>query len=173
MEAGQLTDCHIEPWEDNTTSASWVDVSSAPEPLYGHAESSLHARSPETLSAAHILAGSSAILAYSVPFSLGQAVSRNASPLPEPSFVITDREQATLISAFLRESGTWCETTDSKMQFTVNSVHKMMENKAYLAAALALSSRQLDEVNRRKTQLTLELYPHHPTIATPRSGRSR
>ncbi|PKS11003.1 hypothetical protein jhhlp_002762 [Lomentospora prolificans] len=160
VEAGQLTDCHIEPWEDNTTSASWVDVSSAPEPLYGHAESSLHARSPETLSAAHILAGSSAILAYSVPFSLGQAVSRNASPLPEPSFVITDREQATLISAFLRESGTWCETTDSKMQFTVNSVHKMMENKAYLAAALALSSRQLDEVNRRKTQLTLELYQH-------------
>lgn len=155
----QSSSYHVGTWDDTTAPASWIDVGSAAEPLHSQDEANLRARSPETLSAAHILAGSYSGFTYPAPFSLGQAVSQT-SPLPEPLFTIPNRERAVLISAFLQESGTWCETTDSKMHFTVQSVHKMMENKAYQAAALALSSRQLDEVNRKKTQLTLELYQH-------------
>jgi hypothetical protein len=94
------------------------------------------------------------------PFSLGQAVSLNASPLPELELPVSTAEQSQLISAYLRETGTWCETTDSDMHFTVSSVHEMMESKAFAAAAMALASRQLDALQHRQRQVTLGLYQH-------------
>ncbi|OAL03229.1 hypothetical protein IQ06DRAFT_334667 [Phaeosphaeriaceae sp. SRC1lsM3a] len=94
------------------------------------------------------------------PFSLGQAVSLNASPLPELDLPVSTAEQAQLISAYLRGTGTWCETTDSEMHFTVSSVHEMMEDKAFAAAAMALASRQLDALSHRQRQVTLGLYQH-------------
>ncbi|KAH7082008.1 putative Zn(II)2Cys6 transcription factor [Paraphoma chrysanthemicola] len=97
---------------------------------------------------------------YVPPFSLGQAVSLNASPLPEPDLPVSTVEQARLISAYLRETGTWCETTDSDMHFTQSSVHEIMENKAFAAAAMALASRQLDALRHRQRQVTLGLYQH-------------
>lgn len=97
---------------------------------------------------------------YVLPFSLGQAVSLNASPLPELDLPVSTAEQAQLISAYLRGTGTWCETTDSDMHFTVSSVHEMMDNKAFAAAAMALASRQLDALRHRQRQVTLGLYQH-------------
>lgn len=94
------------------------------------------------------------------PFSLGQAVSLNASPLPELDLPVSTAEQAQLISAYLRGTGTWCETTDSEMHFTVSSVHEMMEDKAFAAAAMALASRQLDALSHCQRQVTLGLYQH-------------
>ncbi|KAJ4982628.1 alkaline phosphatase family protein [Stagonosporopsis vannaccii] len=94
------------------------------------------------------------------PFSLGQAVSLNASPLPELELPVSDLEQSQLISAFLQETGTWCETTDSERHFTVCGVHEMMDSKAFTAAAMALASRQLDAVKNRQRQATLRLYQH-------------
>ncbi len=94
------------------------------------------------------------------PFSLGQAVSQNTSPLPEPYFVISKAQQAGLISAYLRETGTWCETTDSNSHFTVKSMHQMMESKPFMAAAMSLASRQLDNIRRNGRKITLELYQY-------------
>ncbi|KAH6999521.1 putative Zn(II)2Cys6 transcription factor [Ilyonectria destructans] len=94
------------------------------------------------------------------PFSLGQGVSRNASPLPELALPISKGEQAYMMAAYLRETGTWCETTDSERHFTVKSVHLMMNSKAFAAAALALSSRQLDTIKGHQQQTTLELYQY-------------
>jgi hypothetical protein len=97
---------------------------------------------------------------FVLPFSLGQAVSLNASPVPELELPVSDLEQSQLISAFLQETGTWCETTDSERHFTVCGVHEMMDSKAFAAAAMALASRQLDAVKNRQRQATLRLYQH-------------
>ncbi|KAH7390019.1 hypothetical protein BKA66DRAFT_489547 [Pyrenochaeta sp. MPI-SDFR-AT-0127] len=94
------------------------------------------------------------------PFSLGQAVSRHASPQPELGLPVCEGEQIQLVSAYLRETGTWCETTDSDMNFTISSIHEMMENKAFAAAAMALASRQLDALQNCPRQKTLGLYQH-------------
>lgn len=60
---------------------------------------------------------------YNYPFLLGQEISEdeNSSVLP-----VTDGEKLRLISAFIRETGTWCETTDSQMHFTV--IHEMVKS---------------------------------------------
>ncbi|KAH7129735.1 hypothetical protein B0J13DRAFT_644606, partial [Dactylonectria estremocensis] len=94
------------------------------------------------------------------PFSLGQGISRNASPLPELVLPIRKSEQAYIMTAYLRETGTWCETTDSEMHFTVKSIHLMMKSNAFAAAALALSSRQLDTLKGHPQKKTLELYQY-------------
>ncbi|KAH7123061.1 putative Zn(II)2Cys6 transcription factor [Dactylonectria macrodidyma] len=94
------------------------------------------------------------------PFSLGQGISRNASPLPELVLPISKSEQAYIMAAYLRETGTWCETTDSEMHFTVKSIHPMMKSNAFAAAALALSSRQLDTLKGHPQKKTLELYQY-------------
>ncbi|CEJ55696.1 hypothetical protein PMG11_01937 [Penicillium brasilianum] len=97
---------------------------------------------------------------YVLPFSLGQAVSRNASPLPEPSKPVTDVECARLVSLYLSETGTWCETTDSERHFTSKSIYQMLDSKPFLASAIALASRQHDAVQDQRRSVTLELYQY-------------
>ncbi|KAH7265901.1 hypothetical protein B0J15DRAFT_235693 [Fusarium solani] len=94
------------------------------------------------------------------PFSLGQAFSRGAPPEPEPRFPISQRMKADLISNYIRETATWCETTDSDMHFSARSVHRMMESTPFAAAAMSLASRQLDSLRGRPRQVTLELYQY-------------
>lgn len=92
------------------------------------------------------------------PFLLGQARSEDGTP--SPVLPVTDGEKLRLISAFIRETGTWCETTDSQMHFTVKSIHKMMESPSFVAAALSLASRQMDSAQMRQRSVTLELYQY-------------
>lgn len=99
-------------------------------------------------------------LPFVAPFSLGQAISLHVSPLSELELPVSRLEQCQLIYSFLRETGTWCETTDSYMHFTVASVHDMMENDAFAAAAMALASRQIDSIRHCQRQETLRLYQH-------------
>ncbi|KAI8198899.1 putative Zn(II)2Cys6 transcription factor [Colletotrichum sp. SAR 10_86] len=113
--------------------------------------------------------------AFIPPFSLGQAVSQNASPLPDPPPSVSDALRARLISYYLRETGTWCNTTDSEMHFTVKGIHQMMKSLAFSSAAMALASRQLDNAKGGSSQLTLNLYQdtiqfllrHDPNVADP------
>lgn len=97
---------------------------------------------------------------YTLPFSLGLAASRNAPWLPEPSMPVRSEESAHLVSLYLYETGTWCETTDSDRHFTLNSVHQMLASKSFLASAIALASRQRDAVQDQQRSLTLELYQY-------------
>lgn len=97
---------------------------------------------------------------YILPFSLGKAVSRNASPLPEPSVPISSVECARLVSLYLCEAGTWCETTDSERHFTSTSIHQLLESNSFLASAIALASRQRDAVQNQQRSVTLELYQY-------------
>ncbi|KAJ0273893.1 hypothetical protein CBS470a_012046 [Colletotrichum nupharicola] len=113
--------------------------------------------------------------AFLPPFSLGQAVSQNASPLPDPPPSVSDALRARLISYYLGETGTWCNTTDSEMHFTVKGIHKIMKSIAFSSAAMALASRQLDNAKGGSSQLTLNLYQdtiqfllrHDPKVADP------
>lgn len=95
-----------------------------------------------------------------VPFSLGQAMLKEVSPLPELELPISKIEQSHLMLAYLRHTGTWCETTDSDKHFTVKSIHHMMGSKAFVAAALSLSSRQQETIRGRQGQTALELYQY-------------
>jgi hypothetical protein len=97
---------------------------------------------------------------YAPPFSIGQAISKDISPPPEPSQPVSSAEKARLICSYIQETGTWCETTDSEMHFTVRSIHDMMKSPAFAAAAMSLASRQLDYVERRQRSVTLELYQY-------------
>lgn len=69
-------------------------------------------------------------------------------------------EQVQLMRIYLQEPGLWCEITDSGRHFTVSYVHKLMANKPFAAAAMALASRQLDAVRRCPRESTLGLYQH-------------
>lgn len=60
----------------------------------------------------------------------------------------------------MQETGTWCETTDSDMHFTVRSLHDIMGSPAFVGAAMALASRQLDYLEGCERQVTLELYQY-------------
>ncbi|KAJ5348396.1 uncharacterized protein N7506_001649 [Penicillium brevicompactum] len=93
---------------------------------------------------------------HACPFFLGQA--RFQANIQDTVLPVTEAEKLQLISAFLRETGTWCETTDSQMHFTVKSIHEMMKSPSFVAAALSLASRQLDYVQGRQRPVTLELY---------------
>jgi hypothetical protein len=73
---------------------------------------------------------------------------------------VSQAEQSWLLSAYLQETGTWCEATDSSRHFTVLYVHKLMENQPFAGAAMALASRQLDALRNDKRQTTLSLYQH-------------
>ncbi|KAF4860962.1 Transcription activator AMTR1 [Colletotrichum siamense] len=99
-------------------------------------------------------------VSYTAPFSLGQAIFSDAAPLPDLDLPVSKTEQAHLMTAYLRETGTWCETTDSEKHFTIKSIHSMMESRAFVAAALALSSRQVDTLRGRQRQTALELYQY-------------
>ncbi|KAE8365446.1 hypothetical protein BDV27DRAFT_171612 [Aspergillus caelatus] len=98
--------------------------------------------------------------AYIPPFSLGLAVSRDEFPLPEPVLPVTCTEKARLISSFMQETGTWCETTDSNVHFTMRSLHSMMKFTAFVGAAMSLASRQLDHAEKVRRPATLELYQY-------------
>ncbi|KAH9241423.1 hypothetical protein K456DRAFT_619546 [Colletotrichum gloeosporioides 23] len=119
------------------------------------------------------------VVSYTAPFSLGQAIFSDAAPLPDLDLPVSKTEQARLVTAYLRETGTWCETTDSEKHFTVKSIHSMMESRAFVAAAQALSSRQVDTLRGRERQTALELYQYtirlliyqDPSEATPPSWR--
>ncbi|KAH0445053.1 alkaline phosphatase family protein [Colletotrichum camelliae] len=100
------------------------------------------------------------VLSFTAPFSLGQAIFSDAAPLPDLDLPVSKTEQAHLMMAYLRDTGTWCETTDSEKHFTVKSIHSMMESRAFVAAALALSSRQVDTLRGRQRQTALELYQY-------------
>ncbi|KAE8325241.1 hypothetical protein BDV39DRAFT_109585 [Aspergillus sergii] len=106
------------------------------------------------------LSTNSATQTYTLPFSQGQAISFNVSSLPEPLLPVTDAKKALLISSYLRETGTWCETTDTQRQFATQSIHSMMESAPFVAAAISLASRQLDHIEQRQNSLTLELYQY-------------
>ncbi|PLB53777.1 hypothetical protein P170DRAFT_4722 [Aspergillus steynii IBT 23096] len=96
---------------------------------------------------------------YITPFFLGQAAYSDTS-LHELSLPVSKAEKAHLIASYLQETGTWCNTTDSSMQFTVESIHHMMKAPAFEAAAMALASRQRDNVEQFQHAMTLELYQH-------------
>lgn len=84
-----------------------------------------------------------------------------ATPLEtEAELPVSKAEQIRLIRAYLQETETWCETTDSERHFTVSYAHKLMGNKPFAAAAMALASRQLDAVRCNHRQSTLSLYQH-------------
>lgn len=95
-----------------------------------------------------------------VPFFLGHAISRGASPDSEPRFPVSQTVKADLMFAYIQETATWCETTDSDMHFSKRSVHDMMGSKPFVAAAMSLASRQRDAVQGRRRHLTLELYQY-------------
>lgn len=94
------------------------------------------------------------------PFSLGQAISRGTSPEPEPRFPVSQATKINLMTAYIKETATWCETTDSEMHFSARSVHEMMNSKPFVAAAMSLASRQLDAVQGCRRPVTLELYQY-------------
>ena len=93
-------------------------------------------------------------------FLLDRAVSLIAPSEIEAELPVSEREQTRLIRAYLQETGTLCEATDSDKHFTVSYVHKLMENKPFAAAAMALASRQLDALRHSQRQSTLSLYQH-------------
>ncbi|KAM0554932.1 hypothetical protein ACHAPJ_006668 [Fusarium lateritium] len=94
------------------------------------------------------------------PFSLGQAISRGASPEPEPRFPVSQAIKIDLMSAYIKETATWCETTDTDMHFSTRSLNDMMNSKPFVAAAMSLASRQRDAVQGCRRHLTLELYQY-------------
>ena len=73
---------------------------------------------------------------------------------------VAKEAQIRLIRAFIQETGTWCEVTDSKRHFTVRYIHSLMENKPFAAAAMALASLQQDTFCRKSREVPLSLYQH-------------
>lgn len=69
-------------------------------------------------------------------------------------------EQIQLIQTYLIDTGTWLEATDDHRHFTVSYVHRLMTNKPFVAAAVALASRQLDIIHKTNQDRTLSLYQH-------------
>jgi hypothetical protein len=67
-------------------------------------------------------------------------------------------EQIQLIQVYLKDTGTWCEVTDLHRHFTVSYIHRLMGNKPFVAAAMALASRQLDIIRKSPQDSTLSLY---------------
>lgn len=78
----------------------------------------------------------------------------------ETELPVSTAEQTQLIRAYLQETGKWCETTDTDRHFTVSYVHKLMENRPFVAAAMTLASQQLDALRHSQRQSTLRLYQY-------------
>lgn len=158
---GNAFPCNAQPRPDSTPGAASI----SPLQPRNHRQlyESYHWHSPSATSTGPYQAPDTSSTqedVYILPFSLGQAISLNTSPLPDPIPPVTAAEKTYLIYSYLQETGTWCETTDSEMHFTVKSIHPMMNSKAFVAAAMALASRQLDTVKSRDRQMTLELYQY-------------
>jgi hypothetical protein len=78
-----------------------------------------------------------------------------------PPWPISQHSKARLIAAYLKETATWCETTDTARHFSLESAHTILSSQALSAAATALASRQLDNMDSMggKARVeTLELY---------------
>ena len=100
------------------------------------------------------------------------ASTSNSGPVlgTTPSFVaptyfdveipVPELKQIQLIRAYLQETGTWFEATDVARHFTVCYVHRLMNNRPFVAAAMALAMRQLDAMRRSTSDITLSLYQH-------------
>jgi hypothetical protein len=97
---------------------------------------------------------------FASSFPLNQTCSLVTPSDTDVELPVSRTEQTRLIRAYLQETGTWCEATDSDRHFTVSRVHKLMENKPFAAAAMALSSRQLDALSHSQRQSTLYTYQH-------------
>ncbi|KAH6683525.1 putative Zn(II)2Cys6 transcription factor [Plectosphaerella plurivora] len=94
------------------------------------------------------------------PFSLDLSASRGTFPVHDPALPVSQEDVVSLLSAFIWETATWCETTDSTQQFSTASIHTMLQSKPFVAAAMSLASRQLDNVRCFPQQRTLELYQY-------------
>lgn len=105
----------------------------------------------------HENASSSSTSTYST---LPHRAVTGAVPLETDTVPVSQAEQSRLLGAYLQETGTWCEATDSSRHFTVSYVHKLIENQPFAGAAMALASRQLDALRNDKRQATLSLYQH-------------
>ncbi|KAH6696584.1 hypothetical protein BKA61DRAFT_623239 [Leptodontidium sp. MPI-SDFR-AT-0119] len=75
-----------------------------------------------------------------------------------PSWPIGERKKALLLTAYLRETATWCETTDSLRHFSLQTSRGLLESQAYSAAAVAVASRQIDNTTGDARTETIELY---------------
>lgn len=98
----------------------------------------------------------------------GSSPTRSLSPITTfiaPAYFdvelpVPESEQAHLICTYLQGPGIWCEATDPDRNFTISCVHKLMANKPFAAAAMALASRQLDGACRNPRSSTIRLYQH-------------
>lgn len=97
---------------------------------------------------------------FTHPFSLGLAVSNTCSPRAEPINPLTEPMEYMLLSSYLDGSGSWVEVTDSSQHFTVGSIHALLKHRVCHAAIMAFASRQIDLVNCRSCELTLQLYQY-------------
>ncbi|KAF3002346.1 hypothetical protein E8E14_007193 [Neopestalotiopsis sp. 37M] len=93
-------------------------------------------------------------------FSLSHEYSRDRSISPIPTIDVTQHTRVSLLEAYLQETATWCETTDSEYNFSIQFSHSMIKSESYAAAAMALASRQRDSLQRQNNSLTLELYQY-------------
>jgi hypothetical protein len=75
-----------------------------------------------------------------------------------PPWPISQFSKARLISAYLKETATWCETTDTDRHFSLQSAHMIVGSQALGSAAVAVASRQLDNMGGKARIETLELY---------------
>ena len=75
-----------------------------------------------------------------------------------PSWPIGDRKKALLLTSYLRETATWCETTDSWRHFSLQTTQGLLESQAYSAAAVAVASRQQDNTTGDARVETFMLY---------------
>ena len=75
-----------------------------------------------------------------------------------PPWPIGQSAKARLIAAYLKETATWCETTDTARHFSVESTHSILASQALSAAVVAVASRQLDNLEGKAHVETLELY---------------
>jgi hypothetical protein len=75
-----------------------------------------------------------------------------------PPWPISQSTKARLIASYLKETATWCETTDTGRHFSMKSAHTILSSQALSAAAVAVASRQLDNMGGKARVETLELY---------------
>lgn len=71
---------------------------------------------------------------------------------------VDEASKGRLLDAYLRETSTWCETTDTLRHFSTKCSFVLIESDCFLAAALALASRQLDITTNHPHSVSLELY---------------
>ncbi|KFY27674.1 hypothetical protein V491_00791 [Pseudogymnoascus sp. VKM F-3775] len=75
-----------------------------------------------------------------------------------PPWPIDDKKKAMLIASYLRETATWCETTDSMRHFSLQTSQDLLTSQAHSAASVAVASRQQDNLMGDARLETLELY---------------